>query len=172
MFGQPGLMGVILCGFVVKGSGVATKIDERMLLVGAIMVVIISVAATFMFWSYRYGGFGFGIGEGGEVVRNVTFSDAVITCQDEARAKLGTDLISISVDDHSSRYEYKSNLYKLFYNALVQNGRSETGRINLAVYCFVRADHGRVTHFEQVEQKENGEASPRKSGNGLFGWPM
>ncbi len=152
------------------GSSVTKQINERLVLVSAVMVVAISIAVTTVFWHYRIkdpdrGG-------GAVTLRTVTFTDAVMTCQKETRAKLGADLISVSVDDHSSRYDHKSNVYKLFFNALVLSKRSETGRANLAVYCFVRADQGRISHFEQVEQKDDGEAAPVKGDGGLFGWPM
>lgn len=103
--------------------------------------------------------------------RNITFTDAVLACRAEAESKLPKGLFTLTLDDHSSRFEQGERLYKIFLQAQVRQAPDDTDTVGVAVYCFVKADRGFVSYYEQLEQTDEGAPVLNKPG-GVFGWPI
>lgn len=114
-----------------------------------------------------------GIGDGGSKgYRNVTLTDAQLTCQEEARSKYGKRLEYLSVDGHSSRFEEKDNRFKIFFNMNLyprlkrQGERADEYYVN----CYVHGSRGNVTHFEAMEKRKAKVSPLKKKQESLFGF--
>lgn len=117
--------------------------------------------------------FGFA-GAGGTGYRNVTLTDALLKCQEKARDQFGDRLKHITFDSHSSRYDQKSNRYKMFFNLeLYPRRMGQNAKANATPHflnCFVHGSRGSVTHFESVEDVQESTSPRRKPEGGLFGF--
>jgi len=103
--------------------------------------------------------------------RNTTFTDAVLTCQQETRDKFGVDLRHMVVDDHSSRFDQSAFRYKIFILAETATVGA-SGKLSMNyVNCFVRPSNGRIAKYETWEDKGS-KASPVTDGKtNVFGFP-
>ena len=104
-----------------------------------------------------------------EGYKNVTFTDAVLRCEDKTRRHFGKKLKLFFVDDHSSRYDANAYMYKIFLEAFVQKSKK---RVQFFVNCYVSAERGRIKKFETFEQVDGkkGEAKTKDSDK-LMIWP-
>ncbi len=134
--------------------------------VAAIATIVISVLITLVF-----SGALFDMGDGQEKgYRNVTFTDAVLTCQARTRDHFGDELALLTVDNHSSRFESDVYLYKIFLTADIREKAHQT--IMFYITCYVRSGSGRIAKFETFEDKEapKGKAI-KKGGDKFIEWP-
>lgn len=106
----------------------------------------------------------------GPQYKNVTFTDAVLTCRDYAKKQFSKKLSTLVVDNHSSRYEDKQFLYKIFLELDIKQEDSEPP-VLFYVNCFVKAGSGRIAEFESFEDSETGEARAI-DGTNMFGFPL
>lgn len=144
------------------------KNQEMFVIVAAIVIIAASVISTL--W---VAGLLFGDGdEEGKGYRNITFTDAVLSCQKQSRGAFGSKLIQLTLDDHSSRFDQPTNLYKIFYRAQLSDSENDSGQSDHYVNCFVNAEKGRVSYFESMEEKSLKTEAIRKDNGGIFGWPL
>ncbi|MFL0810224.1 MAG: hypothetical protein K6L76_07405 [Agarilytica sp.] len=102
--------------------------------------------------------------------QNVTFTDAVLTCRSRAESNYGERIRILITDNHSSRYDDKASLYKIFLKLdLYKKNRLESTAHY--VNCFVRASNGRVRKFEVLDGEEAKQSSP-SDGTNMFGIPV
>ncbi len=102
--------------------------------------------------------------------QNITFTDAVITCQNSTRQTFGNRIRTMEVDDHSSRYDPKEFLYKIFIKVETPTRKSEGLTLHY-VNCFVKSSNGRVNKFESWEDKEEEVSPVTEKDTNMFGWP-
>ena len=136
-----------------------------------LFVIVCGFVATLLFRdNLDLAGFFGGVGGGSGGYKNVTLTDAAIECQTFAEEKFGERLRFITLDRHSSRYDERSNRFKMYYR-LDLYGRNKTSGQTTEYFlnCFVHASRGSVTHFESVENKRQDPEAHRKPGSGFFG---
>lgn len=141
-----------------------------MIAVGAMVIVLVSVASTFVLtlWLTSTDT----AAPATVSHQNITFTDAVLACRSEAQSQLPQGLLTLTLDDHSSRFEQGERLYKIFLQAQVKKTPGGTETIGVAVYCFVKADQGFVSYYEQLEQTDEDGAPALNKPGGVFGWPI
>lgn len=133
----------------------------------ALFVIAISIASTLVFSGVLLDHLG---SQGGGQYQQVTFTDAVVKCQDMVRAEFKNKLRQVVLDDHSSRFDQASNLYRIFFNAQLTKPSADD-EPGYYVSCMVNARSGRVTEMEGAETKDSPTEAVRKDDGGLFGWP-
>ncbi|WP_460241676.1 hypothetical protein [Aurantivibrio infirmus] len=103
--------------------------------------------------------------------RNVTHTDAQLSCEAEAKDEFGERLRLLTPDAHSSRFDEKANRYKLFFHADLYPG-NERGNVSQRhfVNCFVHGSRGTVVNFESMPEKEVGAKPIRESDSNVFGF--
>lgn len=140
---------------------------ERILLWVAVGIALISVLATL----WLSGVFG---PEPRKTpgYRNITFTDALVACEDKARATHGDSLQQLVVDDHSSRFDTRTDRYKIFFTATMASFNEESAVAEFYINCFVSTYRGRITSFEIYENKEDSTDAIRQDEGGIFGWPV
>lgn len=127
-------------------------------------VVILASAITTVIVSGK-----FGAGADKKAYQNVTFTDAVLTC-DERLKRTYTDAVhTVYLDNHSSRYDNASLHFKLFYNLHLKAG-SKTSKNY--VNCFVRAATGSIVEFEVFEQMNGIKSNRPTRTTNAFGMPL
>lgn len=141
-----------------------------MIVTGAVLIVLVSVVSTVLLTLWLNSPDKAEPAVPGP--QHITFTDAVLACRAEATSKLPQGVLTLTLDDHSSRFEQGEQLYKIFLQAQVKRASNAAETVGVAVYCFVKADQGFVSYYEQLEQTdEEGAPSLNKPG-GVFGWPI
>lgn len=136
------------------------------MIVGAVGVVLVSVVTTLLLaGGGRLGWFD----KSGSGYINVTFTDAVMSCEEYTREQFGTELKTLEIDNHSSRFDNKTFLYKIFIEVGIEPRGKSTG-MNF-INCFVKSSNGKITKYESWEEKEGSSAPSGGSGSNPFGWP-
>ncbi|SMF22264.1 hypothetical protein SAMN02745866_01402 [Alteromonadaceae bacterium Bs31] len=102
--------------------------------------------------------------------QNITFTDAVLTCQKSTRNTFGKRIRTLVVDDHSSRYDPKEFLYKIFIKVETPKPKEE-GLMLHYVNCFVKSSNGRINKYETWEDKEEEVSPVTENDTNMFGWP-
>lgn len=115
---------------------------------GAVGIIALAVCSTL----YFTGQLDIGKGAGEEGYRNVTFTDAVLACQEEVRDEFDNKLQHMLVDSHSSRFDNADSFYKIFLTVEAK-GKSSTAN-QFFINCYVVSSNGRIKEFEIFEQKE------------------
>lgn len=148
------------------------KKQERLVVIAAFGIVAVSIITTL----YITGVSSSLGGRESSGYNNVTFTDAVITCEEQTRQAYKGELQSLVLDDHSSRFEQRSNTYKIFFNASMggksSRNRGEAGPSVFFINCYVNGSQGRISSYEAYEDKEMTTKAIRKDDGGLFGWPL
>lgn len=142
------------------------KRQERLVILAAVAIIASSVITTLYFTGFIWGG-----GRSEEVYQNITFTDAVLTCEQQTRSEFRRQLRTLTLDDHSSRFALTTNEYKIFLRAQLLQPTSAEGTGEMFVSCMVSADRGRVTSFEAMEQQSSPTNVIRREPGGIFGWP-
>ena len=136
---------------------------------GAAIIGLV-VTALFISGTVTLEMLGFG-GDGAGGYRNITLVDAQLVCEAEARKEFAERLKSITVDSHSSRFDEKSNRYKMYFDVDMYPKRGNKNiAVNHFLNCFVHGSRGSVTHFESVEDREEGPKPIRETEGRIFGF--
>lgn len=90
-------------------------------------------------------------------------TDAQNICQAKTKTRYGEILVRTQVDYHSTRYEEKSGLYKIFMSAHLGDNKIYD---EATVYCFVNPDEYMIEHFRVVQTDQKSLMARAKS---LFG---
>jgi hypothetical protein len=129
----------------------------------AVVIIFLSVLVTLWMKGFFFRAEGIKTGH-----QNITLTDAVLQCQVAIRAQYKEGLKNLTLDDLSSRFDNKANLYRVFFNAeFAKSARASTTE-TLHISCQVDAQSGKATEIK-ISQ-DNGSGTP-SSGKGLFGWP-
>lgn len=97
--------------------------------------------------------------------QSVTFTDAVLACQRSTRSSYGTRVRGLFTDNHSSRFDEKQYLYKIFLKMDLYDDETRRGRAH-HVNCFVRSSNGAISKFEVYAMEEG-----RPVDTNMFGMP-
>ena len=101
--------------------------------------------------------------------QNVTFTDAVVSCQNRVKSDYGKKIQTLVVDAHSSRYAEKQFIYKIFLNLDIYNKNRTMGK-PYYVNCFVKSSSGRISKYEVFSaDKEKGSDVVVDDGTNRFG---
>lgn len=133
--------------------------------IAAVVLIFASITGTWLLKTGRLGGSGQQSG-----YQNVTFTDAVLTCEKNFRSRYADRILSLEIDNHSSRFDNKVFLYKIFIKSKMTSKNNKHGNMHF-VNCFVKASNGSIDKFEVLEETEvETEAVTGKETN-AFGWP-
>lgn len=133
--------------------------------IAALVLVCASIGSTWLIKTGRVGGNGKQTG-----YQNVTFTDAVLTCEAIVKERYGERILTLEVDNHSSRFDNKVFLYKIFLKSNMVSKNNKHGNMHY-VNCFVQASDGGIDKLEVLEETEvETEAVTGKDTN-AFGWP-
>lgn len=145
--------------------------NSRTAIILAVLIVVLAIAS----WLYM-SRIDMILGKAdGEGYRNVTFTDAMLTCQNFARERYGARIRQLTLDSHSSRWEQRTGQYKLFFRTTM-TGRGSTSKgvsptADFWINCDVNGRRGKVRDFDLIEDKTQKNEAQRKRDGGLFGWP-
>ncbi len=101
--------------------------------------------------------------------QNVTFNDAVVTCSDNTRDTYGKKIRNLVVDNHSSRFDDRQYLYKIFLKMDLYNADGNGAALHY-INCFVRSGNGALRKYEVFREEESGSSKPIDDTN-RFGMP-
>lgn len=138
---------------------------QQLIVIGAAVLVVLSSVITTVIVSGKLAG-----GDADTGYKNTTFTDAVQTCRNELRRTYKKEIESLVVDDHSSRYDTSSVMYKIFLDMDLKakgKGQSSVNYVN----CFVRASNGKIDELEVLEEVEVKESAVPDNSTNAFGWP-
>ncbi len=113
-----------------------------------------------------------GQGSASESYRHVSFTDATVRCQQEARDDFGSELKQLALDRHSSRYDDAQNAYLVFMRVDMPGKNFST--LEYFVDCYVSARSGKITKYDVHENLAGAKKSEaiRKGGDKLIEWPQ
>jgi hypothetical protein len=137
------------------------------LLAIVLVIIILSVISTLWFRGF------FPPSGHTQGYRNITLTDAVITCENEIREAHKQRLRHLTLDNLSSRFDEKTNFFRVFFVADLQVAK-EAGAPStpFLVSCFVGATRGDIKGIELFEKKESTTEPIQKRDGGIFGWPL
>lgn len=106
-----------------------------------------------------------------EEYKNVTLTDAQVVCENYTREEMGKRLKSLSVDDHSTRFDELDNRYKIFMLAELYDSRNRDGIARpYFIHCFSSGNKADIAQF-RIYEDEDAKPSPiRKEEKGMFSW--
>lgn len=133
-----------------------------------IAISVLGIIASLFFTLYATGVL---FGESGENsgYQNITFTDAVITCKKTTREDYGDKIQTLVTDNHSSRYDGKRFLYKIFLQMDLYNRKRTKSTLHY-INCFVRAGNGSIRKYEVFEHVEKRKTKVNDDTN-MFGMP-
>lgn len=103
--------------------------------------------------------------------QNVTFTDATLTCEKEAKDSFGNSLSQLVFDSHSSRFDSTVFIYKIFLQAYVNKKNAEATEFYIT--CYVKSSNGRISKFEIFENVDAPKGEAQKQGGDKFiEWPQ
>ncbi|BCD96061.1 hypothetical protein [Marinagarivorans cellulosilyticus] len=143
----------------------AKKANQNIRTALAMALVIISVAVASWFYMQHFSA------GGRKVYRNVTFTDALLECQAFTAERYGPRLKRLTMDSHSSRWEQRLGVYKVFFTATMQAGPDPADTREYWVACDVSGGAGKVRDFDMLEDKGGKSEVQRRNDGGMFGWP-
>lgn len=143
-------------------------------------VIVVSFAALFVVVAtlvtlYSTGitleiaGMRLGSDEGGGY-QNITFTDAVMACNEATEDRYGARIRNIEVDNHSSRYDGDAYLYKVFLKMDMYDKKAVNTQLHY-INCFVRATNGSIRRYDVFEDAGKKDKGIDTYGTNLFGMP-
>lgn len=136
----------------------------------AAFIVLTSTLITIYTPSFIVELTGFGGGRESGGYQNITFTDAVMACNEATEDRYGDRIRNLEVDNHSSRYDNKTYLYKIFMNMDMYEKKGELTQAHF-VNCFVRASNGSIKKYDVFENEGRKEKGIDSYGTNLFGMP-
>lgn len=134
-----------------------------------IAISVLAVILSVLFTLYATGVIFNGESDNSSGYQNITFTDAVTTCRRTTKEDYGDRIRNLVTDSHSSRYDGKSFLYKIFLQMDLYNKERSKARLYY-INCFVRASNGSVRKFEAFEEVEKKQSKVNDDTN-MFGMP-
>lgn len=146
-------------------SNSTNKRQKIILISSPFIAITISVVTTLYFTGHLNMGFM----QHKSNYKNVTFTDATLTCKEATRSKFSENLQSVMIDNHSSRYEHNHFLYKIFLQADTTEKANETTLYY--INCYVKASNGSIDTFDVFEDKDTAESGLGTEPGNFFNWP-
>ncbi len=143
----------------------SSKKQNTYVIAVSIGVLVVSVFVTLYATGVLFGG----SGSDSKGYRNVTFTDAVLTCQNTTRETYGDRIRNLVIDNHSSRFDDKQFLYKIFLKMDLFDKNRDKARLHY-INCFVKSSNGRVRKYEAFEEVEQNRKRMSDDTN-MFGMP-
>lgn len=143
------------------------KQQKFWLLAIAALTILSSVLATL--WAQ---GFFLDHGQKGEDYQNITFTDAVLKCENATRVRYKNLLQNLTMDDLSSRLDNGANLYRIFFIAQITQSPRDSAAVDMYVSCLINAQNGLIAEYEVLQKREPTSEPIRKDKGGIFGWPL
>ncbi len=92
--------------------------------------------------------------------------DATNACRAESKARFGDTLVRLTLDNHSTRFELREGMYKIFMKADVGSLRDYEEH---DVHCFVDPDVYTVDYYRTFSSKQKSLLNRALSALGSFG---
>ncbi len=143
----------------------SSKKQNTYVITVSIGVLVASVFITLYATGVLFGG----SGADSKGYRNVTFTDAVLACQNTTKENYGERIRNLVIDNHSSRFDDKQFLYKIFLKMDLYDKNRTKARLHY-INCFVKSSNGRVRKFEAFEEVEQNQKRMSDDTN-MFGMP-
>lgn len=131
----------------------------------AAFLVLATITGTYLI---KTGSLGGDVDDNG--YKNVTYTDAVLTCESTVRERFNDRIITLVTDSHSSRFDDRFFLYKIFLKANMTSPKNEHGNMHF-INCFVKSSDGRISKFEVLEESEAETEALTNQPSNAFGWP-
>lgn len=121
-----------------------------LLIILVALILLASVATTLYFKGVSFGDFTQEVGDAlGFEHKNVTLTDARLTCEQELRKRFKNRIRVMHMDNFSTRVDEAEKLYKVFLEADVYADDSRQGPVReMFINCFVGTERGRIVTFE------------------------
>ncbi len=146
-----------------------SRVQRIAVVVFAIVVVAVSVLVTLFVSDSSLNPWRSGDRTG---YQNVTFTDAVLTCESATKERFADQIKFLLLDNHSSRYDEREFLYKIFYTIdrkqSEENGREAPPLIY--INCYVSGRNGRIEKYDVHEHVDDEVKPVTKQESGIFGW--
>jgi len=143
-----------------------TKKQNVVVLSVAFLIIAGSVVVTLYATGFLFGG----MSSKDKGFQNVTFTDAVITCTERTEETYGDRIQNVTTDNHSSRFDNKRFLYKIFLE-LDLHGVNGNPVGNYFVNCFVRSSDGTIRKYDALRKDESNYQAKPDDGTNMFGMP-
>lgn len=144
-----------------------TRDQQIAVVVFAIVVVVVSVVVTIFF---SKSGANPWRGSDFAGYQNVTFTDAVLNCESETENLYGDRIKHLTMDNHSSYYDEKQFIYKIFFTLDLRSGSGSHSETSLNyVNCYIKGHNGRLARYDVLEHVDETVAPITESEPGLFG---
>lgn len=144
----------------------STKKQNVVVLSIAFLIIMGSVVVTLYTMGFLFGG----MSSKDKGFQNVTFTDAVIICTERTEDTYGKRVQSLITDDHSSRFDNKRFVYKIFLQ-LDLHGINGSPAISYFVNCFVRSSDGAIRKYDALRKDESGYQDKSGGETNMFGMP-
>ncbi len=121
----------------------------------ALVVVLLSILGTLLALGVvKLPGMQGGSDDGKPGRASISLTDAFLECEEYAKDELGSRIKYMFIDNHSSRYDERSNRFKIFLEAdLFAEGASSGTTKHYYINCFSRANRLSITTFEIMEDR-------------------
>jgi hypothetical protein len=129
-------------------------------------IIICTAVASWFFFSSNYEA-----KNDRKKYRNVTYADALLTCQNFSYERYGQGLKHLTLDTHSSRWEQRVEQYQLFFNAEIAGKTITAPTMKISIACDVSGRSGKIRDYDMQEDKSLKTKAERMKDGGLFGWP-
>ena len=147
-----------------------TPLHKILLLLVFIIALLILIAAgiatTLHFTDFSHTGY-----SKKKHLATISILEAQLTCEEAIRQQMGQRLKFLVTDDHSSHYNEKLNVYKIFliaeaFNSLARQGHAEP----YSIYCVTPGNEATIAMLDIGSNKESPEKKRKKGEKGLFGY--
>lgn len=101
--------------------------------------------------------------------QNVTFTDAVVACREETFDTYGSRIRNLVTDNHSSRFDGKRYIYKIFLEVDLVGKKDKTSKLHY-VNCFVRSKNGNISKYDVFKSDEE-RREEKDDGTNMFSMP-
>lgn len=146
-------------------SSKTTRKQNVLVIIAALVLIGLSIGTTLYI-----SGFLTGTSDGdGMALENISLGDAYTICHNMTKKRYNKRLKTLFMDNHSSRYEHKVGLYKVFLKAdiYMNKNKFQPHWVN----CFVRSSNGSISKYEVIRDKKAPDTPIRKNDGNIFGWP-
>lgn len=132
----------------------------------AVLIICVAIA------SWLYMDYVKGMVREDKTYKNVTFTDALLTCQNYTRERYGASLKRLTMHNHSSRWDQSTRQYKIFFKADIQGKNLMQPAAEFWLACDVSGRSGKIRDYDAQEDKGlKSEAQRMNNDGGMFGWP-
>jgi hypothetical protein len=146
-----------------KSQSALKNVSTAMVLAGFILCV--AIASWFYVNKIK------GMVREDKAYKNVTFTDALLTCQNYSRERYGAKLKQLTMHKHSSRWDQSAGQYKIFFRADILGKNPALPAAEFWLACDVSGSSGQVRDYDAQENKGLKSEAQRMNDSGMFGWP-